>query len=207
MALLCSALEQRDGMLSGRYLGRQCVADEKARLVKERFPLQQFSRVFAYGDTTEDRELLALADEPYYRWLPGTCNLSGERQQFIQAALALWRSFIQRLWRKLEQRSASTLAIFSGVAAVMVGLVTFALSWNLWELWGGPMPGSQLLLWPGNLTLVYIWHPLFTAEVNFWPKLGLLMLGQFFVVATVVATVVQVFSRVLKRLFNTLNKD
>jgi phosphatidylglycerophosphatase C len=68
--LLCSALEQREGRFTGRYRGRQCVGDEKARLVRERFPPSQFSRVFAYGDTPEDRELLALAHEPYYRWRP-----------------------------------------------------------------------------------------------------------------------------------------
>jgi len=44
------------------------------------------------------------------------------------------------------------------------------------------MPGVQVLLFPGNLTLIYVWHPLFTEEINFWPKLGLHMFGQFFVV-------------------------
>ena len=68
--LLCSALEQRSGRFTGRYRGRQCVRDEKARLVREHFPPSQFSRVFAYGDTPEDHELLALAHEPYYRWQP-----------------------------------------------------------------------------------------------------------------------------------------
>lgn len=68
LALLCSTLEQHKGRFTGRYRGRQCVGEEKARRVRECFPLAQFSRVFAYGDTPEDRELLALADEPYYRW-------------------------------------------------------------------------------------------------------------------------------------------
>jgi len=68
--LLCSTPEQRGGRFTGRYLGRQCVRDEKARLVRERFALSQFSRVFAYGDTPEDSELLALAHEPYYRGQP-----------------------------------------------------------------------------------------------------------------------------------------
>jgi len=68
--LLCSRLEQRDGRLTGRYLGRQCVRDEKARLVREHFPPERFPRVFAYGDTPEDLALLALAHEPYYRWQP-----------------------------------------------------------------------------------------------------------------------------------------
>ncbi|MFT4257168.1 MAG: HAD family hydrolase [Pseudoxanthomonas sp.] len=68
--LLCSTLEQRGGKLTGKYLGRQCVRAEKARLVQEHFPPTRFSRVFAYGDTPEDRDLLALAHEPYYRWQP-----------------------------------------------------------------------------------------------------------------------------------------
>lgn len=76
--LLCSVLEQREGRFTGRYLGRQCVHDEKARLVRERFPPAKYSRVFAYGDTREDRELLALAHEPYYRWQPLTMNKLGD---------------------------------------------------------------------------------------------------------------------------------
>lgn len=78
-----------------------------------------------------------------------------------------------------------TIAIYSGIAGVVIGLVAFFLSWNLWGFWGGPMPGYQFFLYPGNLTLIYVWHPLFTEEVDFWQKLGLLMLGQFFLVFAV----------------------
>lgn len=47
-------------------------------MVRERFPLSLFSRVFAYGDTPEDRELLALAHESYYRWQPLSEATAGE---------------------------------------------------------------------------------------------------------------------------------
>jgi phosphatidylglycerophosphatase C len=77
--LLCSALDQRGGRFTGRYRGPQCVRSEKARLVQEHFPLPGFSRVFAYGDTPEDRELLALAHEPYYRWQPASDAQLGGR--------------------------------------------------------------------------------------------------------------------------------
>jgi hypothetical protein len=86
-----------------------------------------------------------------------------------------------------SQLKTSTIAILSGAVSVVIGLVAFALNWNFWEFWGGPMPGIRVLLYPGNLSLVYVWHPLFTEEVNFWPKLFLLMLGQFCVVTCVVA--------------------
>ncbi|MEO8777372.1 MAG: HAD family hydrolase [Rhodanobacter sp.] len=68
--LLCSTLERHNGKLTGRYFGHQCVRGEKARLVQEQFPLAHFAHVFAYGDTPEDRELLALAHEANYRWQP-----------------------------------------------------------------------------------------------------------------------------------------
>jgi phosphatidylglycerophosphatase C len=74
LELLCSVLEQRMGRFTGRYRGHQCVRHEKARLVQEHFPLSRFSRVFAYGDTPEDRELLAMAHGRYYRWQPASAD-------------------------------------------------------------------------------------------------------------------------------------
>jgi HAD superfamily hydrolase (TIGR01490 family) len=65
--LLCSSLESRDGVMTGRYAGAQCAGAEKARRVRERYDLSRFGTVYAYGDTREDRELLALAQRRWYR--------------------------------------------------------------------------------------------------------------------------------------------
>lgn len=65
--LVCSALEQSDGRLTGRYQGAQCVRAEKARLVRELHAPANYGDVYAYGDTVEDRELLALATRKFYR--------------------------------------------------------------------------------------------------------------------------------------------
>lgn len=86
----------------------------------------------------------------------------------------------------MNQLKSITIGIYADLLALVIGLIGFALSWNLWDFWGGPMPGIQILLFPGNLTLVHVWHPLFSEEVNFWPKLALHMFGQFLVVACVV---------------------
>ncbi len=91
-----------------------------------------------------------------------------------------------------------TIAVYSGITAVVIGLIVFSLNWNLWELWGGPLPGYQIFLFPGNLTLIYVWHPLFTEELNFWPKLVLLLLGQFIVVTGVVALFTFLVKKVLR---------
>ncbi|WP_105201577.1 hypothetical protein [Pseudoalteromonas sp. T1lg10] len=87
----------------------------------------------------------------------------------------------------MTQVNTLTLAISAGIVALVVGAIAFTLSWNLWDYWGGPMPGIQVLLFPGNLTLIHVWHPLFTEEVSFWPKLALLFIGQFVVVTLVAA--------------------
>lgn len=67
LALVCSALEDREGRLTGRYLGAQCVGEEKARRVRAGFDLAGFRRIHAYGDTHEDRALLELAHHRVYR--------------------------------------------------------------------------------------------------------------------------------------------
>ncbi|RDZ27788.1 HAD family hydrolase [Lysobacter silvisoli] len=67
---LCSSLEARDGVLTGRYHGAQCVGAEKPRRVRERYQLSRYAQIHAYGDTREDRELLALAHHRWYRWQP-----------------------------------------------------------------------------------------------------------------------------------------
>ncbi|CUS47329.1 MAG: hypothetical protein HLUCCO02_06775 [Idiomarinaceae bacterium HL-53] len=38
--------------------------------------------------------------------------------------------------------------------------------------------------------LIHIWHPLSTEELAFWPKLALMMLGQFTLVGVLVSTLV-----------------
>jgi HAD superfamily phosphoserine phosphatase-like hydrolase len=66
--LICSSLEHKDGVLTGRYSGPQCVRKEKAARVRKEHDLSRYERIYAYGDTTEDLDLLALAHEQYYQW-------------------------------------------------------------------------------------------------------------------------------------------
>ena len=66
--LICSALETRDGTLTGRYRGEQCVGQEKSRRVLAQYAVGDFPVVYAYGDTHEDHDLLRIADRRYFRW-------------------------------------------------------------------------------------------------------------------------------------------
>lgn len=68
LQLICTELEEQAGVITGRYRRGDCSGALKATLVRERFALDRFETVYAYGDTPEDREMLALAQRKYYRW-------------------------------------------------------------------------------------------------------------------------------------------
>jgi hypothetical protein len=92
-------------------------------------------------------------------------------------------------------------SIYFGLTASIIGLLIFSLSWNLWDYFGGPLPGQRIFLLPGNLSLTYFWHPIFTEEINFWPKLFMLLFGQFILVASFVFFMTQL-KQVIKKLHN-----
>jgi HAD superfamily hydrolase (TIGR01490 family) len=66
--LICTQLEHANGVLTGRYRDGDCSGPEKARRVRERYDLERFAVVYAYGDTPEDDAMLRLASERFYRW-------------------------------------------------------------------------------------------------------------------------------------------
>jgi phosphatidylglycerophosphatase C len=66
--LLCSKLAARAGLHTGRYEGKDCSGEEKARRVRDRYDLKSFDNIYAYGDTAEDHALLSLANHRFFRW-------------------------------------------------------------------------------------------------------------------------------------------
>lgn len=70
LELACSSLEVRDGRLTGRYAGAQCVGDEKMRRVRALCDPDACAEVHAYADTPEDHAMLAMATHRWYRGRP-----------------------------------------------------------------------------------------------------------------------------------------
>lgn len=68
LELLCSKLHVENGVLTGRYQGLQCVKAEKCRRVRELCTPEDFPTIYAYGDTKEDLDMLAIAHKKFYRW-------------------------------------------------------------------------------------------------------------------------------------------
>lgn len=56
-----------DGRLTGRFATPNCYGAEKVRRLLCLFPDRESYRLVAYGDSSGDRELLAYADEAYYK--------------------------------------------------------------------------------------------------------------------------------------------
>jgi len=73
-ALICSELEVVRGKLSGRYVNGDCSCANKPKLIRSKFELEHYDRIYAYGDTKEDLAMLSLADEAYLNWEPHPKN-------------------------------------------------------------------------------------------------------------------------------------
>ena len=67
MELLCNRLEAAEGRLTGRYAGRDIGPHKAAAIRAHCGDLSAYARIHAYGDSREDRPMLALAHERWYR--------------------------------------------------------------------------------------------------------------------------------------------
>jgi HAD superfamily hydrolase (TIGR01490 family) len=66
--LLATRLETEQGVLTGSIQGRNCWGPEKVRRIEEKYTLSDFDTIYAYGDSRGDREMLAMAHRPHYRF-------------------------------------------------------------------------------------------------------------------------------------------
>lgn len=57
-----------NGSLTGSLNGKNCKGVEKALRIKKELDLSSFNRIYAYGDSSGDKEMLELAHEKYYKW-------------------------------------------------------------------------------------------------------------------------------------------
>ena len=66
-SILGSQLEaDEEGLATGKLMGSNCWGKEKKKRLLEILPKKKYT-LYAYGDSAGDRELLAMADYPFYR--------------------------------------------------------------------------------------------------------------------------------------------
>ena len=65
--VLGTQIEVVDGKLTGRFLTKNCYGEEKVNRLKAIYPNRQDYHLTAFGDSNGDKELLAFADESYFK--------------------------------------------------------------------------------------------------------------------------------------------
>lgn len=66
--LISTKLEIRNGIITGRFNGLNCHGPEKARRIQQNYSLAAFETIYAYGDSSGDKEMLELAQVRFYNW-------------------------------------------------------------------------------------------------------------------------------------------
>jgi len=85
--LIATQIETKNGLVTGRFLTKNCYGIEKANSVKEAYNLNDYDHIYAYGDSRGDKELLALSDVNYYKpFRNGTVN------NFLTCLLTIYRN-------------------------------------------------------------------------------------------------------------------
>ncbi len=64
---IATRLEINEGIVTGKIAGQNCYGPEKVRRIQELYRLEEYDRVYCYGDSSGDRELLQIAHEPHYK--------------------------------------------------------------------------------------------------------------------------------------------
>ena len=67
MELVSTRLEFNDNKVTGRFATKNCYGIEKVNRIREAYDLDEYEYIYAYGDSSGDKEMLALADESFYK--------------------------------------------------------------------------------------------------------------------------------------------
>ncbi|MEQ8477350.1 HAD family hydrolase [Fulvivirga sp.] len=66
--LIGTRLEIIDEKITGRIDGYNCYGQEKVERVKAEIDISKYSEIYVYGDSRGDKEMLALAHYPHYKY-------------------------------------------------------------------------------------------------------------------------------------------
>jgi len=67
LELIATKLEIKQGMITGQLMSKNCYGQEKVNRIHEKYTLDSYDYIYAYGDSSGDKEMLALADHKEYK--------------------------------------------------------------------------------------------------------------------------------------------
>ncbi len=65
--LIATRLEVINGKMTGNIEGENCYGQQKVVCIRKEFDLGKYDEVYAYGDTSGDKPMLALATKSFYK--------------------------------------------------------------------------------------------------------------------------------------------
>ena len=65
--LIVSCLDNTDTLIAGHLPGLNCYDAKKVHHFKTHLKLDEYTYIYAYGDSSGDNDMLALADEAHYK--------------------------------------------------------------------------------------------------------------------------------------------
>lgn len=65
--VIATKLNVKEGKITGKIEGKNCKGLEKAQRIKEIYDLNSYDYIYAYGDSSGDKEMLELATHKFYR--------------------------------------------------------------------------------------------------------------------------------------------
>ena len=66
--LIATRIEIENGKLTGKFATKNCYGIEKVSRIKERYNLSEYSIIYAYGDSSGDKEMMSIASKQYYKY-------------------------------------------------------------------------------------------------------------------------------------------
>ncbi|MEM7550918.1 MAG: HAD-IB family hydrolase [Bacteroidota bacterium] len=71
ISVIGTELDSNKGTISGKIRGNNCNGKEKLERIRKHVKLEEYEKVYAYGDTEGDKEMLSIADESYLKLFIG----------------------------------------------------------------------------------------------------------------------------------------
>ena len=66
--LIATRLEIHKGKITGKFASDNCYGMEKVNRIKEKYDLSKYSTIYAYGDSSGDKEMIKIATKRYYKY-------------------------------------------------------------------------------------------------------------------------------------------
>ena len=160
--LLCTELEQRDGLWRPLLAGANCKGPEKVRRLEEHLGPLEGRSIEAYGDSKGDQELLKVAEFPHYRSFlaePTPYPAFSLGPLLPVVAIAVLGYGLLGIWSQGDQLLPLLRSLWPQISlGLLLVLVGYAIRYGRWRLLlaalhQNPPKSADARIWMGSYAL------------------------------------------------------